>query len=352
MNLQSKGESNYNFIHYLRTIAMLLILWDHLVPAAYYGMGVQPPASIVERYIIWPLAITNYFGAFGVDLFFLITGFLTLFALKKTGVISFLLKRILRLGPAVAFGYVLYYILIYIFKILGYDAIINFSSYWGANGALWYLRVLVCFYIIFTCFIPLFRKSIFGGITLCQIMTILLCELAARSVLTFSLGNTCSYIFYITIGMAIYMLFVKKAFFLKFLLQLIVSWYGIVHYNIAVFNPERAATGNSFGVSAMYAFLIFLVFFLADNLLPNNIAFQKVSDYSYGMYIHHMPIFSIVLPFMRHSDDGQIKVWCYTAIAITVILTIAASYMQNKWIEPSCTKLLKNILGRLDNGRM
>ena len=98
----------YIFIQYLRVIALLLVLWDHIIPGVYYKMGVMPPASIVERYIIWPLAITNYFGAYAVDLFFLITGFLAMESVKKTGPISYLIKRGTRLVPGILFGYLLY----------------------------------------------------------------------------------------------------------------------------------------------------------------------------------------------------------------------------------------------------
>ncbi|MCQ5128154.1 acyltransferase [Butyricicoccus faecihominis] len=354
--------SKFKSIQYVRVLAMVLILWDHLVPGAYYGIGVQPTPSIIEKYIIWPLAITNYFGALGVDLFFLITGFLTVLYLTNTGVISFLIKRTFRLGPAIAFGYVLYYLLLYLSKILGFDVKIDFSAYWTI-GPLWYIRVLVCYYIIFSCCIPLFKKSLFGGLLIFQIVLITICSLSKQILLPFDLGNTCSYIFYITIGMSVHNLLINKSSFLAFLFQFSISWFGIIYYNINIFNPERAETGNSFGVSAMYALLLFLVFILAEDLLPNSKIVKKISDYSYGIYVHHMPIFSIVLSLLTHFDTkgikmapqlsgGAIKVVCYTTITVSMILTIGASYIQNKWIDTPCVKMSKILIGRLNNGQI
>lgn len=345
-----KISSNYVFIQYLRVIAMVLVLWDHLVPGAYYGMGVQPPASIVERYILWPLAITNYFGAFAVDVFFIISGFLAVATLKKTGVISFLLKRLVRITPPLLFGGLVFMMTNYL---LGNSDLFDVQAYLSANGALWYVKVLVVYYILFACCIPVLRKTIFGGILLCQGLAILLCELSKQTVLPMNIGASSSYIFYIAIGMAFYMVFTKKEHtFFTFLVQFIISWYGIIHYNIATFNPERADTGSSFGVSAMYAILFFTVFLLADHLLPSVKAVGKVAEYSYGMYLYHMPWFALVLPFLSHPDSSRIRLWCYTAVAITLVLSIGTTCVQNRWVDPPCRKILKKILGRLNDGQL
>ena len=60
-------------VDYLRAIALCMILYDHLG-------GLFNPGWIVKRYVDFffavPLNIIQDFGAFGVSLFFLISGFL------------------------------------------------------------------------------------------------------------------------------------------------------------------------------------------------------------------------------------------------------------------------------------
>lgn len=304
-------KPNYVFIQYLRVISMILILWDHLIAGGYNNIGAILPISIVDRYIIWPLAITNYFGAFAVDVFFIITGFLTVQTLKAGNPFNFLLKRLIRLMPPLFFGIFSYYVITSLLKMIP-GANVEFSSYFAANGALWYLWVLIQFYLVFACCIPMFNKTIVGGAFLLLFLIALLCETGREASIIYvqslrPIASRGSYIFYIIIGMAISILLRnEKLSFAWFIMIFCISWVGIVYYNIAVFNPERAETGRSFGVSAMYAILLFLVFAFADDRLPNKAWIKKISDYSYNMYLNHMPI-SAVLAILLSGANRTIN---------------------------------------------
>ena len=334
----------YIFIQYLRVIALLLVLWDHIIPGVYYKMGVMPPASIVERYIIWPLAITNYFGAYAVDLFFLITGFLAMESVKKTGPISYLIKRGTRLVPGILFGYLLYIAL----HRGGVSSAL--TDYLQINGSLWYVRVLMYFCVIFACCMPILKKSLPIGTFLCQLITILICQIQSAS--HGSIGAACCYIFYITMGMAIYVLNKQDRYaFPTFIFLFMVSWYGMIHYTIAVYNPERMETGNSFGVSAAYAIMTFLVFLFANERLKKSRVAEVISNYSYGMYVHHMPLFSLVLPVVG-TYALPLRVTCYVTAGITILLTFFASYIELRWVDAPCNKFVKILLRRLQNGKI
>ena len=345
-------EKKYVFVDYLRVIALFLVLWDHIIPAAYYGVGATPPASIAERYIIWPLAITNYFGALATDLFFLVTGFLAMNTLKKSGPISYLVKRGIRLIPGVIFGY-LFYVLLHFASVVigggGYSLVPSPVAYMQVNG-LWYVRVLLYFCVISALCIFAVKKSLFMGTLLCQFLTMLVCQLQSAD--RGSIGGACSYIFYITVGMTIYVLETRERYvFPAFAILFVVAWYGIIHYNIAVYNPERAEVGNSFGVSAMYSILLFLAFYFANDRLVKSRVVETISKYSYGLYLHHMPVFSIVLPIIG-AYALPLRVICYTTAAITMLLTFFASYIEFRWVATPCKKLTKIILRSLCDGQI
>ncbi|MEG1932356.1 MAG: acyltransferase family protein, partial [Pygmaiobacter sp.] len=66
----------FGFIHYLRVIGMLLVMWPHLAAnlnPEWHGV------RLVQQYVNTPLCIGQNFGFLGVVLFFIISGFLIAF---------------------------------------------------------------------------------------------------------------------------------------------------------------------------------------------------------------------------------------------------------------------------------
>ena len=157
-------SGDLKFIHILRAVSVILICWDHMVPTTYYSLGIQPPASAVYRFVIWPLAITNFFGAFAVDVFFIITGYLTMRSIQKHKPLEFLAGRFVRLCPPIVFGLLVYKAFIFLAKVIGGGRFDWFDhSFFAVNGALWFLRVLIIFYILAAICIPVFKKDMFYG---------------------------------------------------------------------------------------------------------------------------------------------------------------------------------------------
>ena len=70
---QIKNRSTLNSINYLRVLAVMMILYDHIG-------GLRNPEWIVKRgidyFVTVPLNIIQDFGALGVSIFFLISGLL------------------------------------------------------------------------------------------------------------------------------------------------------------------------------------------------------------------------------------------------------------------------------------
>ncbi|MFH0130738.1 acyltransferase family protein [Variovorax sp. VaC1] len=104
MTLPAQGK--FAFANQLRGLAVLLVVIAHysgtywgareLVSMFIFAPPAEGPASIVGQYIMPP---TVNYGAFGVAIFFLISGFVIPFSLEKLGARRFLVARLLRIYP-------------------------------------------------------------------------------------------------------------------------------------------------------------------------------------------------------------------------------------------------------------
>lgn len=337
MTLHQSEKTELQFIHILKCLAVVLILYDHIVPGSYYMAEIQPPVTIVDEYIIWPLAITNYFGAFGVDIFFLISGFAILHSVQKRENIGmFLLRRIVRILPPLIFGFGLFILFSILLKLcLQINITTTISEYIGINGALWTLKVEICFYLLFAMLLPVFRRNKIYGTFFLLVVTTFVCQTGAAYPSLFKLGQIVSYIFYILAGMVIYLIWSGCC---KMGYALILGgsiWFGIIYYNIRIFNPERYHTENSFGVSAMYAILIFLVFLLVEDHLKYHTLIKTVAQYSFGLYLHHMPCHALLFLFLREN--------MYMLMISTLGLSVLVAYIQVHFIERPSSKFLKMV---------
>ena len=113
-------RSQIEFVHVLRGCAALLVALEHLCIVFWYNKAgvasltnlpavpdtVQPPLStrLVNSFVYEPLGPRFSLGMFSVALFYLISGFVVPFSLRKTAVPGFLAARAMRLWPTYAAG--------------------------------------------------------------------------------------------------------------------------------------------------------------------------------------------------------------------------------------------------------
>lgn len=189
LNMNIKNENRLYFLDGMRGIAIIMVILYHAFSRwpEHYPYG--------EQFMNFPLFA---YGSLGVELFFLISGFVILMTLEKcTGFADFMLRRWLRLFPAMLVCSLFVYITAGIFyeRPMGIPAFHDifpgltfiepklyeevFSSPWGGlEGAFWSLYVEVKFYIIFA-FLYFFmgsRIAIFGLIGLCLVNYIVMQE--------------------------------------------------------------------------------------------------------------------------------------------------------------------------------
>ena len=156
-----KGQERILYLDGLRGLAILLVLaWHYLGPV--YAMHLP----YGERYAWWPIVRQGWAG---VNLFFLISGYVIFMTLERcTGFVDFMLRRWIRLFPALLIGSLLIYLCAYpmaawmpggaarpLDLIPGLTLVnpIYFARYLGLHvrsldGAFWSLYVEAAFYII------------------------------------------------------------------------------------------------------------------------------------------------------------------------------------------------------------
>ena len=101
---QEIRKEKFNSIAWLRLLAIMMIVYDHLIAMRNPDWMIN---RLIEGVLNKPLHIIQSYGAFGVCLFFLISGFLIMFANEGKDKVGLkIVKKIGRiyLSVLIAFG--------------------------------------------------------------------------------------------------------------------------------------------------------------------------------------------------------------------------------------------------------
>jgi peptidoglycan/LPS O-acetylase OafA/YrhL len=165
-----KHQREVPFIHILRAMAPLPVMWAHLALMAEWQFhGTWMPLTLFDRIVAGPLHLYQSGGHLGVMVFFLISGYIISFVAEREGRMPFAVKRIFRLMPALIAAISILFILNTIGSISRPD--IGFTDYllsmflldqffWPQTSVLqvtWTLFPEVVFYAIVFVFMPLIK---------------------------------------------------------------------------------------------------------------------------------------------------------------------------------------------------
>ncbi len=265
-------------IQILRALAALMVVFFHTVGTAYlYGWG--------DYY--FNSTILYKWGAIGVDIFFIISGFIMVYiqAIKKRSPYSFLKDRIIRIVPIywflTAFYALLLLVLPSIFNQKKFDIIELFQSLFFMSGVNysqpilyvgWSLEYEMLFYIFFS--ISLF----FSNIKYTVISTI---TLTVLSVIFFKLNGVA---LNFLLGMLVGLFWIKRRNFLS----PVVSFFFIVIGFALIINTESPDSFRAliWGVPSLLIFVGFLYYPEIKNKI-----LIRLGDASYSIYL--IQVFSI-----------------------------------------------------------
>lgn len=164
------------FPQLLRGLAAVFVVISHLfvVPFPYMGellydktleISTVSTSNILQHiYFYFAENLVN-FGAFGVGIFFLISGFVISFSVERRSSLGFLLNRLIRIYPVVVVALVLDVLIIYLYHFFKFDQFpvsINLGDYFlngfiflrpllggqHVDGVLWTLEIELSFYLI------------------------------------------------------------------------------------------------------------------------------------------------------------------------------------------------------------
>ena len=346
---QPNGHNHYTFISYLRLIACSIIVYTHLVAMRFPELR---PVIIIRAAINTPLHIIQDFGAFGVCLFYIISGFLVALSAGKQTWLKFLLNKIIRVYFGAILAATLFYVVQKIIEIM-----LGTPTFWGQrtakdwimggtligylsgygdqiNGTTWFLIPYLFFIIIFTLSYKILKTN--------PIPAILILEL---SVLLF----TTAYIYIPAIKIAVgFFAFVPMC----ISGVLIYCWqsklikntpfglFMVANYLIMIFAFYRMRahyyTDQPYLVSYIISLGLFMTASLAnDRLLPGlrvKTCLWFCDKYSFAIYLSHMQIGGLVMSLITAYMPTTL------VVVLGMLCVLGYSMFFHQFIEIPLTK--------------
>lgn len=352
-------DKSFNFIHSLRGVAVLLVVWSHL---GGWWLSFNGYKSLWQD--TWELAVVKPFhlyqngGHLGVLIFFLISGFIITHVSLKENIVEFAVKRLFRIFPPLVASFVLTYVIVqFCYKYglampLGIGErtlneyvqslfLINYiTGTTSVNAVTWTLLIEMVFYIVTASLIS-FTKNDNVKSTLCfiAIISVIIC-MSYYSVETRSLANLSVYVLFLLIGRVYYfyssgMMSANKAGLLATTCAfLYVSFYGYLYPGLLFSAPVNA-------YPAIYSDIISILIFLlsANFLLKAGKISVFLANISYSTYLLHLPVGGLAMVVL--DKYGFTFEW---SIVISVLTCFAVSYVFLVTIEKPTQKLARIIL--------
>lgn len=319
-------RKEFNFIPYLRVAAMCLVTWPHMsvnLNSEWF------PIQIVQWIFTRPLHIIQNFGALGVCIFYLISGFLM--AQNTRWGLPYFFRRLLRVYLTVPLSMLIFFL----FNCC-LSSIFHLASYWdqftllqwiqsatlwiylwcfpdAVNGVLWYLFPLLCVDIIYTLCNLFKKKSSIHFILITDIWILVSTYFLPKfTQIPVGFSRGAPFMAIPMFGVIIHLAYTKKVSgkliislgFLNYLV-LISSFY--LQYN-AYYETEP------YIVSMMYAMLIFTVMLLSPPP-PSKRWIAHCSKISYSFYITHSLYGGYMISFVSPKVCYTVAFLCGIAFA-------------------------------------
>jgi len=324
----AQAGERIDFIDSLRGLAVLLVLWDHLV-GSYLTRRHQSwwPHELISKYVNKPLGIIQDFGWFGVCLFFLISGYvITHVAQRETGS-QFTIRRLLRIYPPLVVAILL---AVALASLSGETVAKGWREIlWGMTllnyvrvpqnavlGVAWTLVIEMAFYSLMALQTFFFgrrhRIAVCLNLSLC-ILTIACCRRFGDDF--FLLAASIAYVPYLIVGQIIY-LRSRGIIGNYFTVASGVVAFLAIQYGIREIHAGFRPLNNSYLLSFIFALSLFVVAMLINLKPVRLISFS--AEISYSLYLVHGPVGFLVLASGFHLG---------LPFSVSLLLAIAAVFV-------------------------
>lgn len=318
----------------------------HALRGGYGGLSKLPDPVYPELIPYLGLGISNFsYGAFGVAVFFLVSGFVIPFSLEKFskhrfGFFGFLIARVFRLWPV----YVVGFAISMLFRWLSFkdSTIVDtytstdlwmhvtlFRDWLGGislDGIVWTLEIEIKFYILSA----LFAAWTLKGRPYLGVLAAALALVGAYYGVKFPQGwnppsnflYAFKFILFMTIGTQFYLLR-KGVITGKFM-----AWYMALAMGVFLLTAPAVVRE-----SYLLALMVFTISYLCRDSFGDNKVIGFFADISYPMYAMHAVFGYVTMRAM--IDVGVSK---YAALIIQMVLTTSIAYMIHRFVESPTTK--------------
>lgn len=363
--MEINKRKTIEFIKVLRSIAVLLVVWDHLGCMWPQNVGIEwSGLKIINLFINKPLVLIQHFGAFGVSLFFIISGFIITHVIQRESRFEFVIKRGFRIYPPLIISTAMFYCFIKILAICSMPTwweqfnikewilsgtLSNYFFNWpdNINGVTWTLIIEVMFYFLCFIFMNCIKKS--ADLTIILMFVVNFYSINISNLLGKShiLIQSIAYIPIVLFGQIIYYYWAKWINTKKLVIYCIIN-YLIWVQNLRLYLPEYYEGSEPYGPSLVYAIIIFLTAMACNDRLEEYMKNKKSmvvsiinysSKNSYSIYLNHMTFGTLFLTIFN-----MFKIPFGINFILTLFIVLFISKFMNKYIENLFIQLSNKIL--------
>lgn len=352
MSIATKTKSDRLYhLDLIRFIAALYVVFYHYCFRGY----AKDNLSILQ---FEPLESFSKYGYLGVDLFFIISGFVILMSVRNSNLIDFCISRFTRLYPAFWFCVIITAIIILLFGGTIFNITLNqvlfnltmlngFFNVEHVDGVYWSLVIELKFYVLIG-LVLFFKKlkyiKILGYLLLAISILQLIVPfseapkfLQAIYFVTFARWSP-----YFVAGMFFFIMKSEKDI-IKNIIPVVIAYSASIYYAILTVNHRNENYG--YGFSHEVVIVLITLFFIAIFLISvgklqilNKRVFMSLGVLTYPLYLLHQNIGFIIF----NNFGNTINKWVLLFIVMAIM--IAAAFLISKKIEKPLGTYMRNKL--------
>lgn len=359
--MKHENSNRIAFIHLLRGIAPLLVLWAHL---GGWWLAVDGRTSPIQtgwiNLICRPFRLYQDGGHLGVLLFFLVSGFIITYVSIRESHFEFFIKRVCRLLPTLVVAVGILPVLKWASASLGYPPPMGSQSDSYLSGllllnyfsgspqvltVLWTLFIEVWFYALTFMLLGLSKHHPVRATWMMLAVPVLLNVAAIVFPALHPLMWGVMYIPFLLIGRCIFLARSNP----EHATQASIA--GFASYGSFLLIYEFISPGRLFLpgcepiLSHLYAIVIFLALAMS-HIQKAPIVLGIAADVSYSLYLLHAPLGCFILFLLTRNNLSY-----EAALPFTVVLVIGASYIVHRYIERPAHGIGQRICSRFHNIR-
>lgn len=328
------------YMNYLRAIAIIFVVISHIGfilfennNLSFFSFG-----PYIENYNVFLHYSLYFIGKIGLNIFFIISGFLIVYSGRKYSRSIFLLNRICKIIPVYIISLLLCYLVQYISckywniyyfhnmneiwkSLLLYDIFFRKEGYYTL-GITWTLIIEIIFYILYFMFKPLFTRE---NLLILSFLYIIFVIITTHLCIIYQNNNLLNSIQYLGVIYGGVMLYFNRKI-SSILIMLCISLYPILY----IYNVKKIFVI----LSSIFAYII--VLFFQSISLPDSKIVNYIKNISYPLYLVHFVIMCCIYTIAFHEQ----KYYLYLLFFPMIIII---SHIIHLYIEKPLIRICRRI---------